>query len=181
MSKKFELSWVDEEVWSKTPDEIQEKKTRFGDLQHWIKIRKKRIERLKTKINKLQKERREWEKERTSLYNELISFQKEYIPKVNPTPQPGNNYQWSINLDLGGKKRKKYLGSNKNVRSKMDEIKDLELFLPKIGDRNDLQEELREEIRKIVQRNLVKEMENDFDGVVQRWKDDKLKMWDYFY
>lgn len=181
MSKKFELSWVDDEVWEKTPEEIQEKKTRFGVLQHWIKIRKKRIERLQTKINKLQKERRGWEKERTSLYNELISFQKEYIPIVNPTTQVGNNFQWSVNLDLGGKKRKKYLGSDKNVRSKMDEIKNIDIFLPKLGTRNNLTEELREEIRKIIQRNIVKEMENDFDGVVTRWKEDKLKMWDYFY
>lgn len=182
MSKKFELSWVDDEVWGKTPNEIQEKKTRFGVLQHYIKIRNTRIERLKTKINKLQVERKGWEKERTSLYNELITFQKEYIPTVNPTTQVDNNYQWSINLSIGGKKRKKYLGSNKNVRKRLDEIKDIEIFLPKMTDiRNDLTSECREEIRRIIQKNLIKEMESDFKGVVQKWKDNDLKMWDYFY
>lgn len=182
MSKKFELSWVDDEVWENTPNEIQEKKTRFGILRHWIKIRKKRIERLQTKINKLQVERRGWESERLSLYNELITFHKKYIPTVNPTTQPGNNYQWSINLTIGGLKRKKYLGSNKNVRKSLDNIKDIEIFLPKMTDvRNDLTSECREEIRRIIQKNLVKEMENDFEGIVQKWKDDKLIMWDYFY
>ena len=182
MSKKFELSWVDDEVWGKTPNEIQEKKTRFGVLQHYIKIRKTRIERLQTKINKLEVERRGWERERTELYKDLIGFQKKYIPSVNPTVQPGNNFQWSINLQIGTIKRKKYLGSNKNVREKLDKIKDIEIFLPKMTDiRNDLTSDCRVEIRRIIQKNLVKEMEKDFDGINTKWKNDELKMWDYFY
>jgi hypothetical protein len=180
MSKRFELKWVDEEVWERTPNEIQEKKTRFGVLQHYIKIRKGKIERLIQKIKVLQLERIEMEKERTSLYKDLIEFQKEYIPSVSSTSQSGNNFQWSINLTIGNLKRKKYLGSNKNVRGRLDEIKDMELFLPQMNDiRNDLSQECKREIDKIVQRNLVKEMEDDLKGVVQKWKNDELKMWDY--
>lgn len=182
MSKKFELKWVDEEVWEQTPTEIQEKKTRFGELQHYIKIRKGRIERLKKKIKDLQLERLEWERERTLLYKDLIGFQKEYIPSVSSTSQPGNNFQWSINLTIGNLKRKKYLGSNKNVRERLDEIKDMELFLPKMTDiRNDLSKECKIEIDKIIQRNLVKEMEKDLESVTKKWERDELKMWDYFY
>ena len=182
MSKKFELRWVDDEVWKETPTDIQEKKIRFGVLQHFIKIRKRRIERLKKKIKELQLERSDWEKERTVLYHDLISFQKQYIPSVSPTVQPSNNFQWSINLTIGILKRKKYLGSNENVRKRLDEIKDIDIFSKKKDDmRNDLTKECREEIRKIIQKNIVKEMENDFDGVTKKWENDELKMWDYFY
>jgi hypothetical protein len=182
MGKNYELKRVDDEVWELTSPKIQEKKTRFGILQHYIKVRKKRIERLKKKIKELQLERIEWEKERGNLYDNLSSFQNNYIPSVNPTTQVGNNYQWSINLKIGGLKRKVYLGSNTKVRTRLDEIKDLELFLPKINNiKDDLTEECREEIRKIIQKNLVKEMEKDYQGVYNRWEKNQLKMWDYFY
>jgi hypothetical protein len=75
-----------------------------------------------------------------------------------------------------------YLGSNKNVRTRLDEIKDLELFLPKINNiKDDLTKECRKEIRKIIQKNLVTEMEKDYQGVYIRWERNQLKMWDYFY
>jgi len=182
MGKNYELKWVDEEVWEQTPSEIQKKKTRFGNLQHWIKVRKNRIEKLKKKIKELQLERTEWEKERVVLYKDLSTFQKNYVPSVNPTTQVSNNYQWSINLEIGILKNNVYLGSNKNVRKRLDEIKDIELFLPKMDDiKDDLTEECREEIRRIIQRNLVKELEKDYQGVYSRWEKNQLKMWDYFY
>ena len=169
-------------VLEQTPLDIQEKKSRFGIIQHYIKVRKKRIERLKKKIKELQLERIEWEKERRNLYDNLSSFQNNYIPSVNPTTQPSQNYQWRINLKIGGLKRSVYLGSNKNVRTRLDEIKDLELFLPKINNiKDDLTKECRKEIRKIIQKNLVTEMEKDYQGVYIRWERNQLKMWDYFY
>ena len=179
MSKNYQLKYVDEEVWEQTPNEIQEKKKRFTNLQTWIKQRKKRIERLQTKIKLLQNERREWEKERTQLYSELHGFQENYIPSVSPTQQSGNNNQWSINLKIGTLKRKVYLGSDKKVREKLDEIKDVDIFTSKMYQRDDLSEECREEIRKIIQKNLTREMEEDFEGVNDRWKNNELKMWDY--
>ena len=181
MGKNYELKWVDDDVWEQTPLDIQEKKSRFGIIQHYIKVRKKRIERLKKKIKELQLERTEWEKERTILYTDLSEFQNNYIPSVNPTTQSGNNFQWSINLKIGNLKRKVYLGTNINVRTKLDEIKDTDLFVFKMGTRDDLTEECREEIRKIIQKNLVKEMEKDYQDVYKRWGKNKLKMWDYFY
>ena len=182
MSKNYQLKFVEDEVWGRTPKDIQKKKNRFTNLQTWIKKRKKRIEGLKTKMKDLKLERIEWEKERTQLFDELHSFQEKYVPSVSPTQQKGNNYQWSINLKIGILKRKKYLGSNKKVRERLDEIKDIEIFLPKMNDvRNDLMKECNEEVRKIIQKNLIKEMEDDLDGVTSKWKNDELKMWDYLY
>ena len=38
-------------------------------------------------------------------------------------------------------------------------------------------EDLREEIKKIIQKNLVKDM----DDVIEKFENKRLKMWDYFY
>ena len=85
-------------------------------------------------------------------------------------------------MTIGILKRKKYLGSNENVRKRLDEIKDIDIFSKKKDDmRNDLTKECREEIRKIIQKNIVKEMENNIDVVTKKWENDELKMWDYFY
>lgn len=182
MGKKYELKRIEEEIWRQTPLEIREKKYRFSDLRDWIIKNDKSIERYNKKIKKLKSDNREWKKEKNKLKSELHSFQFDYHPSVSPTQQSSKNYQWSINLTIGGLKRKKYLGSNSKVREKVDEVKDIEIFLPKISDiRNDLMKECNEEVRKIIQRNLIKELEKDFDGINEKWKNDELKMWDYLY
>ena len=182
MARNYELKWVSEEVWEQTPLDIQEKKKRFGVLQHYIKIRKKRIDRLNKKIKDLKLERIEWEKERLVLYKDLYSFQKSYIPSVNPTTQPGNNWQWGINLTIGNNTKKVYLGSNKKVREKVDEIKDIEIFLPKLNNKGgELKDELKDEIRKIIQKNLIKEMKEDMEDVIDKFENKRLKIWNYLY
>lgn len=182
MGKKYELKRIEEEIWRETPLEIRNKKYRFSDLRDWILKNDKSIERLEKKIKKLKLEKREWLREKNKLYSELHSFQFNYHPSVSPTQQRDKNYQWSINLTIGGLKRKKYLGSNSKVREKVDEIKDIEIFGRKISDiRNDLMKECNEEVRKIIQKNLISELEKDFDGFNEKWKNNELKMWNFLY
>ena len=65
----------------------------------------------------------------------------------------------------------------------MDEIKDV-LTYSSLGENyyyEDGHEIVKVEIKRIIEKNLVLEMESDLDGVFERWKNDELKMWDYFY
>lgn len=180
MGKKYELKRIEEEIWRQIPLEIREKKYRFSKLRDLIIKNNKSIKRLSKKIQKLKSDNREWQKEKNKLKTELHSFQFNYRPSVSPTQQSSKNYQWSINLTIGGLKRKKYLGSNNNVRGKLDEITGVEKFLPKIRDiKDDLTKECREGIRIIIQKNLINELEKDFDGFNEKWINDELKMWDY--
>lgn len=182
MTKKIELKRLDEDVWEQTPPHIQEMRRRCSFLRDEITKSNKKVEKYQNNIGKLKTQKKNFEKEYINLSRKLITFQTENLPTVSPTVQAGNNYQWSINLTIGDIKRKKYLGGNKRVREKLDEIKDLSLYTSRINDlRDDLTESCREEIRKIIQRNLVKEMESDLLGVFKRWKKNELKMWDYFY
>lgn len=178
MGKNYQLKYVDEEVWEQTPSEIQEKKKRFNTLQHRIKVRIGSIDRKKVEIKKTQSELSEWKKERNKLLQELQMFQEKIIPSISPYQSKINGYQWSINITLGGVKKTRYLGSNLKVRERLDEIKDLTLFSK---DLYNLEDECKSGIRKIIQRNLIDDIEKDFDGMINKLKENKLKMWDYFY
>jgi len=181
MSKNYELKRIDEEVWEKTPEKIQLHRKRFSFLRDEIKKSQKKSDRYQKNVIRLKSERKILEKERNTLYHKLFTFQTDNLPSVSPTTQPSNNFQWSINLKLGDIKRKKYLGSNKKVRERLDELNNTGLFTSRMNAIDDLIKDCREEIRKIIEKNLGKEIEKDKLGVFKRWKKDELKMWDYFH
>jgi len=183
MGKNYELKRVDEEVWKKTPIHIQELRRNFSFLRDEIAKRKKKIDKYQKLVKKLRTEKRNFERRRNLLYYQLYQFQLNNLPSVSPTQQKGNNYQWSINLKISDIIRKKYLGSDKKVRKRLDEIKDV-LTYSSLGENyyyEDGHEIVKVEIKRIIEKNLVLEMESDLDGVFERWKNDELKMWDYFY
>jgi len=183
MGKKDELKRIEEEIWRQTPLEIREKKYRFSNLRDWITKRKRRIESLEKKLKELKLERREWEKEKNKLFSELHSFQFDYHPSVLPTQQRNKNWQWSVNLTIGGLKRKVYLGSDSKVRSGLDDLKDSSTYTS-LGEKIhtlDGHEQVKVEVTKIIQRNLIKELEKDFEGVNEKWKNNELKIGNYFF
>lgn len=184
MNRKYELKKVEEEVWEQTPLHIQDMRRRFSFLRDEIPKTDKKIDKLQNSINKLKTKKKDYEKEIKNHYQKLITFQINNfnIPTVSPTFQSGQYCQWSINLSMGGIKRKLYLGTDRKVREELDKRKDFKLYTSKINDlRDDLTESCREEIRKIVHRRLVKEMDNGVLEVFKRWKKNELKMGKYFF
>lgn len=183
MGKNYDIKRIDDELWKQTPEEIQLMVRRFTFIRNEITKRKKKIDRYQKNIKKFRTERRDFERERNILYYQLYKFQVDNLPSVSPTQQKGNNFQWSINLKISDIIRKKYLGSDKKVRERLDEIKDGVTYTM-LGD-NDYSEDGHEivkvEIKRIIEKNLVKEMKPNPDIFFEKWKSDDLKMWDYFY
>lgn len=187
MGKNYELKRVEEEIWEQTPDHIQVKRRRFSFLRDEITKTKKKIDRHQKSIVKLKDELKEFETERNSLYPELVTFQTNNFPSVSSTLKKKNieskyHYQWSINLTIGDIKRKKYLGTNKIVRERLDEINNDDRYTSKLRFNKDLEEYCREEIRKIIRTNIGKEMMSEKGKVdlYKKWRKNDLKMWDYF-
>lgn len=179
MKKNFQLKYVSEEVWMNTPEEIQEKKKKYSTLNGLIKKRESKLERLRREIKLTQQQLRENKKDRTILLDELQEFSENYIPSVSPYQSSSKSFQWSVNLKIGKLKKTLYLGSDKNVRKRMDEVLGKDRYLTVFGKINDLSEELTEEIRDTIQRNLIKELQKDFRGVQNRYETKGLKMMDY--
>ena len=179
MKKNFQLKYVSEEVWMNTPEDIQEKKKKYSTLSGLIKKRESKIERLKREIKTTQQQLKENKKDRTILLGELQEFTENYIPSVSPYQSSSNNFQWSVNLKIGKLKKTLYLGSDKNVRKRIDEVIGEDKYLPVFGRIDDLSEELTEEIRNSIQKNLIDELQNDFRGVQNRYEKKGLKMMEY--
>jgi len=183
MNRRYELKKVEEEAWEATPEHIQKMRIRFSFLRDEITKSIKKTERYQKSINKEKKVKKEYEIEIKELYQKLVTFQTDNfnIPTVSPTYQEGSNFQWSINLTIGDIKRKKYLGSNRKVRERLDEIKDVDYYTTTINSMDDWNKQCRVEIQKIIHRNIVAEMNDDLLNVFKKWKKNELKMWDYFH
>jgi hypothetical protein len=179
LKKNFQLKYVSDEVWMNTPDEIQKKKMKYSTLNGLIKRRESKIERLKREIRITQEQLNENKRDRTLLLDELQEFSENYIPSVSPYQSSSKSYQWSVNLKIGKLKKTLYLGSDKNVRKRMDEVIGEDKYLPVFGRINNLNEELTEEIRNTIQKNLIEELQKDFRGVQYRYEKKGLKMMDY--
>jgi hypothetical protein len=162
-----------------TPEEIQQKKKKYSTLNGIIKKRKSKLERLRREIKTTQQQLNENKKDRTLLLDELQEFSENYIPSVSPYQSSSKSFQWSVNLKIGKLKKTLYLGSDKNVRKRMDEITKEDKYLPVFGRINDLSEELKEEIRNTIQKNLIEELQKDFRGVQKRYETKGLNMMDY--
>ena len=183
MGKNYALKKIDEDVWKQTPEDIQSMVKGFHIVNNTISELKDNIVMYQKRIKKLRTELRDYEEERKYLHETLYKFQVNNLPSVSPTQQEDNNFQWSINLNINNIRRKKYLGSDKNVRERLDEIKEVETYmmLRKKSRTEDGHEIVKVEIKKNIEKNLVKEIKPDPDGFFDKWKNDKLKMWDYFY
>lgn len=184
MERKYELKKVDEKVWENTPKKIQDMRRRFSFLRDEFTKSSKKIEKYQRWIKKEKTKKKENETELKELKKKLVTFQVDNfnIPIVSPTYQDHPNNQWSVNLTIGDIKRKKYLGSNKKVREKLDEIKKVNHYTQRMDNlKDDFNKECREQIREIIHRNIVKEMDTNLLRVFKKWKKNELKMWDYFY
>jgi hypothetical protein len=179
LKKNFQLKYVSDEVWKNTPEEIQQKKKKYSTLNGLINKRKGKLERLRREIKSTQQQLNENKKVRTILLDELQEFSENYIPSVSPYQSSSKSYQWSVNLKIGKLKKTLYLGSDKNVRKRMDEINGEEKYLTVFGRINNLSEELTEEIRNTIQKNLIKELQKDFRGVQKIFETNGLRMMDY--
>lgn len=179
MKKNYQLKYVSDDVWNNTPKEIQEKKKEYTSVCWKIKQQEGKIYRLRIEIKRTQEKLKDSKSIRTELLSELQQFSENFIPSVSPYQSVYNNHQWSVNLKIGNVKKTRYLGSDKKVRLRVDEIKELDMFYNRLGQINDLREELTEVIRDLIQKNLSIELEKDFIGVQKKLKENKLKMWDY--
>jgi hypothetical protein len=185
MRKIKELHWLDDETWELLPEEIQKDKMKFNTFNSWIKKREKRIENLKIKIGELREKQREWETDRDEIYDKLHKYHKEYGVSVSPTQSPKhskNSLQWRVNLTIGKESDIFYLGSNKLVRKKVDEVQGWVKYFPD-NHKNKDSEDIKSFIKQKIHKRILGELEKDFDGFMEKFKSKekgkKLNLIDY--
>lgn len=174
MKKIKELHWLDDDTWELLPKEIQKDKMEFNTLNSWIKKREKRIENLKIKIGDLRDGQRGWEKDRDEIYDRLHKYHKEYGVSVSPTQSPKNSknsLQWRVNLTIGKESDIFYLGSNDSVRSKIDEIFGVNIYLNQSSlNQRETIKEFKSILKQKIHKRILIELEKDFDGFMEKFR-----------
>jgi hypothetical protein len=125
------------EGWMDLPEEERKMKSEFERLEHHIRQREKRIQKMEETLKEIKLELREWKKKRTVKYNELIKYHKEFTPsfstylsknkKINRNEESmkfynSGNLSWTTEVSLKGKRKFIYVGTIKYVNEMLDNI-----------------------------------------------------------
>lgn len=127
-----ELIWLDEKSYNQLPSPLKEHKLEYQNLYSKIKRREKHLIKLKETYDRKREELKEWKKQQTELYNSLIELHSELVPTISlsysgkPKDWGIKNNSWSITMRLKGKMFTPYIGTDKNVRLRLNEITNTE-------------------------------------------------------
>ena len=132
---KGKLRYLDDRSYNELPTEFRTEKLEYHSLYNKIEKREKHLKKLKESYDEKRLELREWKKQRTERYNSLFELHETLIPQSLSISFSGSfgdtystrrwnesNNSWSITMRLKGKVFSPYIGTDKDVRLKLNEI-----------------------------------------------------------
>ena len=196
--RKKTLSWLSEESFNQLPKELRDMKLEYQRLYTKIERREKSLEKRYEKYKMDKTELREWKKERTEKFNKLINLHQTFVPIVSISYSKTHkkwmevNYSWSITMKYGGKSFSIYIGTDKNVRIRLNELTNSKNYYQdgggnKFKTRTEKEKQrIQSEVKRFVQPNIVKKLRelneefNGFETWCQLYKNKELKGMDFF-
>lgn len=196
--RKKTLSWLSEESFNQLPKELRDKKLEYQRLYTKIQRREKSLVKRYEKYKMDKSELREWKRERTEKFNQLINLHQTFVPIVSITYSKKRkrwgdiSYTWSITMKLGGKIFNIYIGTDKNVRIRLNELTQTNEYYQEGGGNKfktryeQEKKRIQSEVKRFIQPNIVKklrELNEEFDGFetwCQLYKNKELKGMDFF-
>jgi hypothetical protein len=172
--RNYRLQFIDEESYQLLPPEIRENKLKYHRLDYNIKRREKRIQNTVQKIKELKRELSEWKKERTLLHSQLIEFHETFIPTVSisysgkPKGDKKGEYgysnkSWSITIRLKGRVKNIYLGTDKSVRTKLDEIFNTSEYSESTSKYVEQKRKVQSVCKKLIQHSIIEELQTEIE------------------
>ena len=194
--RNYRLRFLEEESYSVLPEKIQKQKKDYQSLYNRIKKRENTIQKDILKLKKLKNELIILKKERTEKYNELLEFHQMFIPTISITfsgKQKGekrvdtqgfykySNNSWSITMRLKGDKPKNiYIGTDKVLRERLNEIYDTDDFTNKFH--KDDKKKIQRTVKSLVEPLIIKELQDiiEKEGSIDGFRNRKrIKGLDY--
>lgn len=172
MKRNYSIIEFKRNEFDKLPKITKHNITEFRKVKSEIDDIEKTIKNHQNKIDKLKKGLTREKKIRTKLFNELQDYHVDFNPKITPY-QSSTNFQWNVNLQLKGKTKTIYLGTDNIVRDKLNELKNTKVFT------NTNVDDLRDEIKSIVTPHIITELRMGVDKFLQRMKNKEIKGMDY--
>jgi hypothetical protein len=172
--RNFRLRFIEKESYDLLPENIMRKKLDYHTHISNIKKREKMIERRVTELNLLKEELREMKLKRTDLYNELFEFHDTFIPTISITysgkPKGDSkktdsggvyyhsNNSWSITLRMKKKVKNIYIGTDKVLKERLNEIYETDKFSKLKSQYVEEKKKIQSEVKKLVEGNIIKEL-----------------------
>ena len=196
--RKKTLSWLSEESFNQLPKELRDMKLEYQRLYTKIQRREKSLVKRYEKYKMDKSELREWKRERTEKFNQLINLHETFVPIVSITYSKerkrwgDRSNTWSITMKLGGKTFNIYIGTDKNVRIRLNELTQTNKYYQEGGSvkfKTRYEQEkkrIQSEVKKYIQPNIVKKLRelneefNGFETWCQLYKNKELKGMDFF-
>lgn len=196
--RKKTLSWLSEESFNQLPKELRDMKLEYQRLYTKIQRREKSLVKRYEKYKMDKSELREWKRERTEKFNQLINLHETFVPIVSITYSKERkrwgdiSNTWSITMKLGGKTFNIYIGTDKNVRVRLNELNQTDEYYQEGGSvkfKTRYEQEkkrIQSEVKRYIQPNIVKKLRelneefNGFETWCQLYKNKELKGMNFF-
>ena len=209
--KEKRLRYLDEESFNKLPSEFRDKKLEYHKKYNQIEKREQHLKKLKETYNKKKKDLGEWKKEKTKMYNELFELHNELVPSTFSVSYGGGllggkyftkrsdeiNRSWSITMRIKGITFSPYIGTDKDVRNKLNEIEDTDEYWNSksiiksgrvqqiITDNETEKVRIQKILKSYIEPNIIKKLVelnksfNGFEEWCKLYKEKKIKGMDY--
>lgn len=190
-----ELIYLDENSFNQLPHQLKNDKLDYQKLYSKIKKREKHLKSLKVTYNKKRIELKKWKKEQTEMFNSIIELHSDLVPTISlsfsgkPKDWGIRNNSWSITMRLKGRIFTPYIGTDKNVRLRLNKLTDSVDY----WNENDNQltstktdkKELEKVLKGYIEPNIIKKLVrlnksfNGYDEWCKLYENKKLKGMDF--
>ena len=190
-----ELIYLDENSFNQLPHQLKKDKLDYQKLYFKIKKREKHLKSLKETYDRKRIELNDWKKEQTEMFNSIIELHSDLVPTISlsfsgkPKDWGIRNNSWSITMRLKGRIFSPYIGTDKNVRLRLNKLTDSDDYWNEYDNQLTSNKTDKKELEKVlksyIEPNIIKKLVrlnksfNGFEEWCKLYKDKKIKGMDF--
>ena len=190
-----ELIYLDENSFNQLPHQLKKDKLDYQKLYSKIKKREKHLKSLKETYDRKRIELNDWKKEQTEMFNSIIELHSDLVPTISlsfsgkPKDWGIRNNSWSITMRLKGRIFSPYIGTDKNVRLRLNKLTDSDDYWNEYDNQLTSNKTDKKELEKVlksyIEPNIIKKLVrlnksfNGFEEWCKLYKEKKIKGMDF--
>jgi len=190
-----ELIYLNENSFNQLPHQLKKDKLDYQKLYSKIKKREKHLKSLKETYDRKRIELNDWKKEQTEMFNSIIELHSDLVPTISlsfsgkPKDWGIRNNSWSITMRLKGRIFSPYIGTDKNVRLRLNKLTDSDDYWNEYDNQLTSNKTDKKELEKVlksyIEPNIIKKLVrlnksfNGFEEWCKLYKEKKIKGMDF--
>ena len=190
-----ELIYLNDNSFNQLPHQLKKDKLDYQKLYSKIKKREKHLKSLKETYDRKRIELNDWKKEQTEMFNSIIELHSDLVPTISlsfsgkPKDWGIRNNSWSITMRLKGRIFSPYIGTDKNVRLRLNKLTDSDDYWNEYDNQLTSNKTDKKELEKVlksyIEPNIIKKLVrlnksfNGFEEWCKLYKEKKIKGMDF--